>query len=125
MHVARGLNALVGLTPRFSSALDAGSSIFFLPFMKNLALVATSSRIRRRSRVVVVVGPASRRPLPLVRGVHGGRTPASLGAIGLRLGGWPRLRRTGLPQRVTVGETDEALNGGPPAVELVCRWRVV
>src|SRR3954471_21317235 len=111
--------------PRFSSAPDAGSSVFFLPFVKDLALVAMSSRIRRRSRVVVVVGPASRRPLPLVRGVHGGRTPASLGAIGLRLGGWPQLRRAGLPWRVAVGETDEALDGGPPTVELIRRWRVV
>src|SRR3954467_14028138 len=109
----------------FSSVLNAGSSVFFLPFMKNLALVAMSSRIRRRSGVVVVVGPASRRPLPLVRGVHGGRTPASLGAIGLHLGDWPRLRRAGLPRSVAVGETDEALNGGPPAVKLVRRWRVV
>src|SRR3954471_10029815 len=111
--------------PRFSSALDAGSSIFFVPLVKDLALVATSSRIRRRSRVVVVVGPASRRPLPLVRGVYGGRTSASLGAIGLRLGGWPRLRPAGLPRSVAVGETDEALDGGPPTVELVRRRRVV
>src|SRR3954462_8868811 len=111
--------------PRFSSALDAGSSVFFLPLVKDLALVATSSRVRRRSGVVVVVGPASRRPLPLVRRVHGGRPPASLGAIGSRLGGRPRLRRTGLPRRVAVGETDEALDSGPPAVELIRRWRVV
>src|SRR3954467_550096 len=109
----------------FSSVLNAGSSVFFLPFMKNLALVATSSRVRRRSGVVVMDGPASRRPLPLVRRVRGGRTPASLGSIGSRLGGRPRLRRAGLPRRVAVGETDEALNGGPPAVELVRRWRVV
>src|SRR3954464_4582483 len=125
MHVARGLSALVRLTPRFSSALDAGPSVFFLPFMKNLALVATSSRIRRRGGVVVVVGPASRRPLPLVWGVHGGRTPTSLGAIGSCLSDLPRLRRTRLPRGVAVGKTDEALNGGPPTVELVRRRRVV
>src|SRR4051812_35348927 len=60
LHVERGLSALVRLTPRFSSALDASPSVFFLPFVKNLALVASSSRIRRRSGVVVVMGPASR-----------------------------------------------------------------
>ena len=45
MHVDRGPSALVRLTPRFSSALDASTSVFLLPFMKNLALIATSSWI--------------------------------------------------------------------------------
>ena len=45
MHVDRGPSALVRLTPRFSSVLDASTSIFLLSFMKNLALIATSSRI--------------------------------------------------------------------------------
>ena len=45
MHVDRGPNALVGLTPRFSSALDASTSVFLLSFVKNLALIATSSWI--------------------------------------------------------------------------------
>ena len=48
MHVNRGPSALVGLTSRFSSALDAGSSVFLLSFMENLALVATSPWVRRR-----------------------------------------------------------------------------
>ena len=46
MHVNRGPSALVGLTSRFSSALDVGSSVFLLSIMKNLALIATSSWIR-------------------------------------------------------------------------------
>ena len=46
MHVNRGPSALVGLTSRFSSALDASSSVFLLSIMKNLALIATSSWIR-------------------------------------------------------------------------------
>ena len=45
MHVDRGPSALVRLTPRFSSALDAGTSVFLLSFVKNLALIATSSWI--------------------------------------------------------------------------------
>ena len=45
MLVDRGPNALVGLTSRFSSALDASTSVFLLSFLKNLALIATSSRI--------------------------------------------------------------------------------
>ena len=45
MHVNRGPSALVGLTSRFSSALDASSSIILLSFVKNLALIATSSWI--------------------------------------------------------------------------------
>ena len=45
MHVNRGPSALVGLTSRFSSALDASSSVFLLSFVKNLALIATSSWI--------------------------------------------------------------------------------
>src|SRR4051812_11015406 len=115
------------ISPRcvLSSALDAGSSVFFPSFVKDLALVAASSRVRRRGGVVVAVNPASRRPWPLGRGVHGGRTPAVLGGIGSRLGDWPRLRRAVLPRSVTVGETDEALDSCPPAVELVRCWRVV
>ena len=42
MHVDRGPSALVGLTPRFSSALDVSSSVFLLSIMKNLALIASS-----------------------------------------------------------------------------------
>ena len=45
MHVDRGPNALVRLTPYFSSALDASASVFLLSFVKNLALIATSSWI--------------------------------------------------------------------------------
>ena len=45
MHVDRGPSALVRLTPRFSLALDASSSVFLLSFVKNLALIATSSWI--------------------------------------------------------------------------------
>ena len=45
MHVNRGPSALVGLTSRFSSALDASTSVFLLSFVKNLALIATSSWI--------------------------------------------------------------------------------
>ena len=45
MHVNRGPSALVGWTSRFSSALDASTSIFLLSFVKNLALIATSSWI--------------------------------------------------------------------------------
>ena len=45
MHVDRGPSALVRFTPRFSSALDASSSVFLLSFVKNLALIATSSWI--------------------------------------------------------------------------------
>ena len=46
MHVDRGPSALVELTPRFSSALDVSTSVFLLSFVKNLALIATSSWIR-------------------------------------------------------------------------------
>ena len=45
MHVDKGPGALVRLTPRFSLALDASTSIFSLSFVKNLALIATSSWI--------------------------------------------------------------------------------
>ena len=45
MHVDKGPSALVRLTPRFSLALDASTSVFLLSFMKNLALIATSSWI--------------------------------------------------------------------------------
>ena len=45
MHVNRGPNALVRLTSRFSSVLDASTSVFLLSFMKNLALIAASSWI--------------------------------------------------------------------------------
>ena len=45
MHVDRGPSALVLLTPRFSLALDASSSVFLLFFVKYLALIATSSWI--------------------------------------------------------------------------------
>ena len=60
MHVNRGPNTLVGLTSHFSSALDAGTGVFLLSIVKNLALIATSSWIRRCGGVVVEVDPASR-----------------------------------------------------------------
>src|SRR3954466_2899438 len=46
MHVDSGPSALIRLTPCFSSVLDANSSVFLLSFVKNLALIATSSWIR-------------------------------------------------------------------------------
>ena len=46
MHVDRGPSALVRLTLRFSSTLDASTSVFLLSFVKNLALIAASSWIR-------------------------------------------------------------------------------
>ena len=63
-HVNRGPSALVGLTSRFSSALDAGSGVFLLSFMENLTLVATNSWVRRRGGAAVGVDPASRRFWP-------------------------------------------------------------
>ena len=45
MHVDRGPSALVRLPSRFSSALDANTSVFLLSFVKNLALIAMSSWI--------------------------------------------------------------------------------
>ena len=45
MHVNKGPSALVGLTSRFSPALDASTSVFLLSFVKNLALIVTSSWI--------------------------------------------------------------------------------
>ena len=45
MHIDRGPSALVRLMPRFSSVLDASTSVFLLSFVKNLALIATSSGI--------------------------------------------------------------------------------
>ncbi|MGS7457200.1 hypothetical protein, partial [Mycobacterium tuberculosis] len=64
MHVDRGPSALVRLTPRFSSTLDASSSVFLLSFMENLALVATSSWVRQRGGAAVGVDPVSRRFWP-------------------------------------------------------------
>ena len=125
MHINSGPSALVRLTPRFSSAVDASTSVFLSSFLENLALIAASSRVRRRGGVGVEVGPASRRSSPSWRGVHGGGTPSGLIGVGLRLGVLPRLRCARLPRLVAVGEADEALNGGPPVVDLVWRWRVV
>ena len=45
MHVDRGPSALVRLTLRFSLALNASTSVFLLSFVKNLALITTSSWI--------------------------------------------------------------------------------
>ena len=125
MHINSGPSALVRLTSRFSSMLDASTSVFLSSFLENLALITASSRVRRCSGVGVEVGPASRRSWPSWRGVHSGGTPTSLVAIGLRLGVLPRLRRAWLPGLVAVGEVDEALDGDPPVVDLVWRWRVV
>ena len=46
MHVDRGPSALVRFTSRFSSALDVSTSVLLLSFVKNLALIVTSSWIR-------------------------------------------------------------------------------
>src|SRR4051812_1748362 len=62
---------------------------------------------------------------PSGRRVHSGCTPTGLVAIGSHLAGLPRLRCGRLPWSVAVGEADETLNGGPPVVDLVRRWREV
>ena len=125
VHLNRGPSALVGLTSHFSSALDASSSVFLLSIAKNLALIATSSWIRRCGGVAVEVDPASRRSWPSGWRVHGGCTPTSFVAIGPCLAVLPRQRRARLPWIVAVGEADEALNGGPPLVDLVFCRRIV
>ena len=125
MHVNRGPSALVELTPRFSSALDAGSSVFLLSFMENLALVATSSWVRRRGGAAVRVDPASRRSWPSWWRVHGSRASLGLVATGSRPAVLPRQRGAWLPRSVAVGEADEALDSGPPFVGLVRRRRIV
>ena len=125
MHVNRGPSALVGLTLRFSSALDASTSVFLLSFVKNLALIATSSWIRRCGGVAVEVDPMSRRSWPSGWRVHGGRTPTGFVATGSCLAVLPRPRCAWLPRSVAVGKADETLNGGPPLVDLVFRWRVI
>src|SRR3954470_12839049 len=80
---------------------------------------------RRRRGAVVGVVPAGRRPLLLRRGVHGGCTPGGLVAVGLRLLDLPRPRGRRPLRRIVISEGDQALDGGPPAFGLVCRWRVV
>ena len=57
--------------------------------------------------------------------MHGGCTPTGFVAIGSCLAVLPRQRCTRLPRSVAVGEADETLNGGPPFIDLVCRWRVI
>ena len=57
--------------------------------------------------------------------MHGGCTPTSFVATGSRLATLPRQRRARLPRSVAVGEDDETLNGGPPLIDLVFRWRVI
>ena len=125
MHVDKGPSALVGLTPRFSLALDASTSVFLLSFMKNLALIATCSWIRQCGGVGVEVDPASQRSWPSEWRVHGGCTSTGFVAIGSCLAVLLRQRCTRLPRSVAVGEADETLNGGPPLVGLVRRWRVI
>ena len=69
--------------------------------------------------------PASRRSWPSGWRVHGGCTPTGFVATGSCLAVLPRPRCTWLPRSVAVGEADETLNGGPPFIDLVCRWRVI
>ena len=69
--------------------------------------------------------PTSRRSWPSGWRVHGGCTPTGFVATGSCLAVLPRPRCTWLPRSVAVGKADETLNGGPPVVDLVCRWRVV
>ena len=69
--------------------------------------------------------PASRRSWPSGWRVHGGCTPTGFVATGSCLAVLPRQRCTRLPRSVTVGEADETLYGGPPLIDLVCRWRVI
>ena len=57
--------------------------------------------------------------------MHGGCTPTGFVTTGPCLAVLPRLRCSWLPRSVAVGEADETLNGGPPFIDLVCRWRVI
>ena len=69
--------------------------------------------------------PASRRSWPSGWRVHGGCTPTGFVAIGSCLAVLPRQRCTPPPRSVAVGEADETLNGGPPLIDLVFRWRLI
>ena len=57
--------------------------------------------------------------------MHGSCTSTRFVATGSRPATLPRRRRARPPWRVGVGVADETLNGGPPSVDLVCRWRVI
>ena len=57
--------------------------------------------------------------------MHGGCTPTGFVATGPCLAVLPRPRCTWLPRSVAVGKADETLNGVPPSIDLVCRWRVI
>ena len=57
--------------------------------------------------------------------MHGSCTSARFVAMGSCLAVLPRQRCTRLPWSVAAGEADETLNGGPPSIDLVWRWRVI
>ena len=57
--------------------------------------------------------------------MHGSCTSTRFVATGSRQAVLPWQRRARLPWSVAIGEADEALNGGPPLVDLVFRWRVI
>ena len=57
--------------------------------------------------------------------MHGSCTSTRFVATGSRPATLPQRRRARPPWSVAVGEADETLNGGPPLVDLVFRWRVI
>ena len=96
-------------------------------FSKNLALVAVGPRVRRRYRdVITSIVTTGRRPQWLARRrVHRGRSSpgppsASMWWLGGALTQGPRRSRI-----VFVGDGDEAPDGGPPLVKLLCSRREV
>ena len=109
-------------------ARDGGSSVFMNSLPKNLALVAVRSRVGRcYGDIIMSVLATDRHPRWPVwrRGVHRGRIASSPSTAGVR---WPDRVTAYWPcqlQLIFVGDADEALDGGPPFVELLRSGRKI
>ena len=98
------------------------------PLPKDLTLIAVGSRVGRRDGdIITSVIATDRRPgwLGWRRGVHHGRIATGTASAGMRWPGGATAYGSRRPQLIILGEADEAPDGGPPFIELLCGGRKI
>ena len=118
----------VRLVAPVTSALDGSSSVLMNPLPKDLALIAVGSRVGRRGEDIItsVVAMDGRPGWPgWRRGVHRGCIASSTVSAGMRWPGGATAYGSRRPQLIILGEADEAPDGGPPFIELLCGGRKI
>ena len=113
---------------RVTSVLDGSSSVLMNPLPKDLTLIMVGSQVGRcYGDIITSVIATDRRTRWLVqrRGVHRGRIASGPAFAGVRWLDGATAYGSRRPQLIVVGDADEASDGGPSFLELLCGGRKI